>query len=199
MNADSETIDYVTIDSIEWATGHVRPRMSLEEKRAKHRVHQRQFVVRQRQRLERLRHELRCHKLQFQQLQAVQEAALLACENAVLREQLASESLVTGRRNRLNIWDLFPTRPECTQVTTDSIPARKESFAPDTANSVECAVQLTTDVNVGSSHSLSPSKRDDLTPLAWSPTTACAVKMAYPLVSIHDEVYVLLAKGCTSI
>jgi hypothetical protein len=173
MSSDSDAIEYLTVDSIEWSTGHTRPRMTLEDKRAKHRVHQRHFMLRQRQRLEELHRELRCHQLQLVRLQAVQEAGVLAWENATLREQLASEPLPTGRRTFPGIWDLFPTEPESLSKSSSK---GRASLSVD--EDISCIFELLgmpktepSDVKCDDSPSLPPAKEDGLAPLSWIPTT----------------------------
>jgi hypothetical protein len=112
MNVDHEMLTFLTIDSIQWATGGMRPRMTLEDKRAKHRVHQRQFVLRQRERLNQLRREQQCCQLQLQRLQAFEEADALRKENDLLRKQLAAGSLPTASESLLPIPGLSPVQPE---------------------------------------------------------------------------------------
>jgi hypothetical protein len=87
MNIDSENLDYLTVECV--------PRMTLEGKRAKHRVHQRHFVNRQRERLEQLRRDLRCHTLQLLLLQAAKEATMWKRENATLRQELDLDWFLT--------------------------------------------------------------------------------------------------------
>jgi hypothetical protein len=179
MNADSEDLDYLTVDTIQWATGCVRPRMSREDKRAKHRVHQRNFMLRQRERLEELRRELRRHKLQVLRLQAAHEQAALAVENDSLRQQIISESLPTSRENGLGIWDVIQTEPV---IRTDSLapsPTGEETVPTAVGDSfifelLTMLPEVKTEVVKSDASYWSPQcEAQDPTPLTWSPTTPC--------------------------
>jgi hypothetical protein len=181
MNSASQNLNYLTVDSIDWAKGYERPRMSQEEKRAKHRVHQRNFVLRQREQLNQLRRELRCHKLQLLRLQAVQEADSLAKENASLREKLNSDSLPKRPANQPGLWDLFPSEPENMPKTPNSSVVDQGNAAEDEDNSMlhELMALLTEvksdNVNSDTSDLSCQCEVSDLIPLTWSPTTASAL------------------------
>jgi hypothetical protein len=165
MNADTENLEYLTVESIQWAEGHVRSRMTLAEKRAKHRVHQRQYVLRQQELLDRLRHELRCFELQLLRLQAVQESAALRNDNDSLREQLVSSlpDVLPA------VSESSPTECEPLSVKLESVPLEVESNCV-----VHLLTLLTGDVKFDHSCGLRQCENQDLSPLPWSPTTPSA-------------------------
>jgi hypothetical protein len=171
MNPDAADIQYLTVDSIQWATSEDRPRMTKEDKRAKHRVHQRHFVLRQRERLAQLRREVRWQHLQLKRLQAAQEAATLKCENDVLQQQLNALSSPTNAQNLLVDSDASP------QVDVDeSVIFEMLTALPERMASV---------VELEDVWSLPRTEGQDLAPQAWSPTTPCE----FPIWSISPEFY----------
>jgi hypothetical protein len=174
MNQESENLEYVTVDSVQWSTGHVRPRMSEEDKRAKHRAHQRRFVLRKHMLREHLRRELRCHSLQLQCLQAAEIADSLTSENESLREQLSALSTV-DHENRSGITHYC--RKESDHLSEE----------PDEVAILEILQQLPdpepSDVTIDEPRCSDPYEEADFNPLPWSPTTPCALAIMGPATS----------------
>jgi hypothetical protein len=158
MSAKPQDLEYLTIDSIQWASGPARPRMSTEDKRAKHRIHQRQFQLRQRQRLEQLHREFRCQSLQVLRLQAIQEAETLVRENDALRVQLASDSYCCER-----------------DVSSVDDRARSKPFGK------QPPIQ-STDAEVDASRWLPWCKEQDVEPLSWSAMHSWDIATMSPFV-----------------
>jgi hypothetical protein len=172
MNHASEDLVYLTIDSVQWATGHVRPRLTKEDKRAKHRIHQRRFMMRQRERFEQLRREFRSRRIQLLWLQAIEEAAALGKENASLQDQLNAH--------------VPQAEPGVLPVISCPTPRERLPFNAEENVIVEL-LDLLTEIKAADTKFDDPCwtpRSDDqhLTPLPWLPATLGATSMAGPLV-----------------